>query len=264
MKRFRIAALIFAVLSVASHADETNFTLTVDGVTYSNVTFRTVTLSTVSIFHKTGIATVPLAKLPPDLQQRFGYNPEKAAAERNRALEQQKKREAEMFQQQQIRQDKEQKTTQDYRTANADGSINVIPYVGDETPLQKILAEPFAANGKTFIVCGAVNSANYYNFNYSEAAAIYYSLEFWQLTPDLQRDQRLVVYAPRTFAKPFVDSVTDVQAKGKAGKLARLKIAITPNSFSYGRFNEDAELIDWQILNSDRASWGPWARGAAR
>ena len=75
----RIVVLLFAVGIIAAHADETNLTLTVGGVTYSNVTFGTVTPATVKIFHSSGIVRLPLAKLPPDLQQRFGYDPAQAA-----------------------------------------------------------------------------------------------------------------------------------------------------------------------------------------
>jgi hypothetical protein len=82
MNIFRVAVLFFAFGVVASFADETNTlpsTITVDGITYSNVTWRTVTPATVSIFHETGVATIPLEKLPPDLQKQFGYDPQKAA-----------------------------------------------------------------------------------------------------------------------------------------------------------------------------------------
>ncbi len=54
-------------------------TITVDGIIYSNVTFGTVTPTTVSVFHKTGVAGVPLEELPPELQEYFGYDPQKAA-----------------------------------------------------------------------------------------------------------------------------------------------------------------------------------------
>ena len=54
-------------------------TITIDGITYSNVTWRTVTPTTVTIFHRTGIASIPLEKLPPELQKRFGYDPQQAA-----------------------------------------------------------------------------------------------------------------------------------------------------------------------------------------
>ena len=38
-----------------------------------------VTPATVTIFHKTGVATIPLGKLPPDLQKQLGYDSQKAA-----------------------------------------------------------------------------------------------------------------------------------------------------------------------------------------
>jgi len=60
-------------------ANDTNLTLTIGGVTYSNVTFGTVTPSSVSIFHSTGVASIPLKDLPPELQRKFGYDPQKGA-----------------------------------------------------------------------------------------------------------------------------------------------------------------------------------------
>jgi hypothetical protein len=61
-------------------------TITVDNIIYSNVTWRTVTPATVSIFHATGVASIPLEKLPPELQERFGYDPQKAADYRAQEL----------------------------------------------------------------------------------------------------------------------------------------------------------------------------------
>ncbi len=66
------------ISAIASDADETNLMVTADGVTYSNVTFGTVTPVMVSIRHSVGIASVPLAKLQPELQKRLGYDPQKA------------------------------------------------------------------------------------------------------------------------------------------------------------------------------------------
>jgi hypothetical protein len=89
MNIFRLTALLFAFGVVASFAEETNTLpsiITVDGITYSNVTWRTVTPATVSIFHETGVASIPLEKLPPELQARFGYDPQKAAGYRAQEL----------------------------------------------------------------------------------------------------------------------------------------------------------------------------------
>jgi hypothetical protein len=80
MNGFHLTALVL-ILAATSLAEETNTlpaTITVDGITYSNVTWRTVTPATVSIFHQTGVASIPLAKLPLGLQQRFGYDKSKA------------------------------------------------------------------------------------------------------------------------------------------------------------------------------------------
>jgi hypothetical protein len=77
----------------------------VDGITYSNVTWRTITPATASITHRTGAASIPLWKLPPELQARFGYDPQKASeyiaakqsaeAARQEALRRQRSEEAE-------------------------------------------------------------------------------------------------------------------------------------------------------------------------
>ncbi len=82
MNVLRAVVLLFMLALAASFAGETNTlpsTITVGGTTYSNVTWRTVTPATVSIFHQTGVASIPLEKLPPELQKRFGYDPQKAA-----------------------------------------------------------------------------------------------------------------------------------------------------------------------------------------
>src|ERR1035438_10605145 len=52
--------------------------LTIDNVQYENVRWGRVTPATVTIFHRTGVAAIPLWKLPPDLQTKFGYDPQRA------------------------------------------------------------------------------------------------------------------------------------------------------------------------------------------
>ena len=81
MNAVRVVVLLLVCSVVVSFAAETNTlptTITVDGFTYSNVTWRTVTPVTVSIMHATGAASIPLEKLPPELQKRFGYDPDRA------------------------------------------------------------------------------------------------------------------------------------------------------------------------------------------
>jgi hypothetical protein len=81
MDFLRITLVLLVFTCAPSFAEETNTPptkITIDGVTYEDVRWDTVTPATVSIFHKTGIASIPLEKLPPELQQQFGYDPKKA------------------------------------------------------------------------------------------------------------------------------------------------------------------------------------------
>lgn len=66
--------------------------ITIDGVTYENVRWGKVWPANVDITFKGGVGTIPLEKLPADLQQRLGYDPQKAAAYRATEQAAQKKR----------------------------------------------------------------------------------------------------------------------------------------------------------------------------
>ncbi len=97
MNRLRIVILFSIFVVIGAWAEEANTrasatnntglsgvasnvlpaSITIDGITYSNVTWRTVTPTTVSIFHQTGVASISLEKLPPELQKKFGYSPQK-------------------------------------------------------------------------------------------------------------------------------------------------------------------------------------------
>ena len=75
-------ALVLSFALPLSAVQETNTpipALTVNGATYSNATFGRVTPTTVSVFHSTGIATLQLNQLPLELQQKLGYDPNRAA-----------------------------------------------------------------------------------------------------------------------------------------------------------------------------------------
>jgi hypothetical protein len=52
--------------------------ITIDGTTYEEFHWGRVTPATATIFHKTGVAAIPLERLPRELQMKFGYDPMKA------------------------------------------------------------------------------------------------------------------------------------------------------------------------------------------
>jgi hypothetical protein len=76
MNKILLVCLFVATLGFA---EETNLTITVDGVTYRDVRFEPLTPASVTMFHATGVATIPLEKLSPELQKKFGYDPQQAA-----------------------------------------------------------------------------------------------------------------------------------------------------------------------------------------
>ena len=73
-----LMAMLAGSLFVHPLCAQTESTLTVDGVIYTNAVFGTVTPYAVTVKHSTGVASIPLERLPADLQQRFGYEPQKA------------------------------------------------------------------------------------------------------------------------------------------------------------------------------------------
>jgi hypothetical protein len=75
---------------------------TIDGKEYKNVTVKRVEPDGIVVSSKSGISKVYFAELPKEVQQRFGYNPEKATAytaEQNAALEQARKQQEEAMRQ---------------------------------------------------------------------------------------------------------------------------------------------------------------------
>jgi hypothetical protein len=70
--QFTILALVFAIVSVRAED------WTVSGKDYHNVVVGQVEADRVHISYDGGVGAVNLADLPPDLQRRFNYDPEKA------------------------------------------------------------------------------------------------------------------------------------------------------------------------------------------
>ena len=93
VKHWRIALAILAALS-ASIALADDFK-TVNGKEYKNATVSRVEPDGIVLRSKSGIAKVYFTELPKDVQQRFGYDPEKIAALQRQAAESQQQQQAE-------------------------------------------------------------------------------------------------------------------------------------------------------------------------
>lgn len=138
--------LLLCCLAVQlAFATETNLTLMVDGVTYSNVTFGTVTPSSVTIFYRSGVARIPLEKLPAELQKQFGYDPERAKT--HLTLEaQQYERYQQSLQAERERADQEQKSQ--------------IEKCKDATEAHVFIIKPLRKGGMLAVLCKSFDFLN--------------------------------------------------------------------------------------------------------
>lgn len=70
---YAFALCLFVIVAPASGED-----LKVNGKRYENIRWGTATPVEVVLFHKEGVARLPLAQMPPEIQQKFNYDPQKA------------------------------------------------------------------------------------------------------------------------------------------------------------------------------------------
>ncbi len=133
MNRLCICIVLFGFAVTTSRAEQTNTpdaasvssnalagvtsntppsSITIDGTTYQDFRWARVTPATVTIFHKTGVAAIPLERLPRELQVKFGYDPVKAQqyrlleAQASVAREQARRDRLQRLQQQQAEEDR--------------------------------------------------------------------------------------------------------------------------------------------------------------
>jgi len=145
--------------------------------------------------------------------------------------------------------------------AERGGEVKVVPLVGDETPLVKVMANPRDYIGKKFIVVGGLRVKNYYNFRYDDAEPTHVSLDLCELRADgSQTREDISLYLSRSVSKRIVDAVADAVGKGDRTKLVRAKVTILRERYADG-MHLMAEMLDWQFRNAEGTGWEPWALG---
>ena len=88
MKIFYVACVFLVVTVSAAFSGDTSglpSTITVGKDVYEDVHWGDVSPASVTIFHKSGIARIPLKSLPPEIQKQLGYDPEKKKTEAAKA-----------------------------------------------------------------------------------------------------------------------------------------------------------------------------------
>jgi len=111
-------------------------------------------------------------------------------------------------------------------TGNA---VKSIPFIGDETPLAKVMANTDEYVGKTFIVVGGIRIADYYNNKYRFAKGTHVSFHFTEVRMGGSRGDSMTLYASRSIAGPLVEEVSRVSGPTKA---VRAKITFLPERYS--------------------------------
>lgn len=80
MKTKLLVVLTPIILATSpSRGGETIPSLVAGGKTYTNVTITAVTPSGIKVIHDAGAGVIPLSALPPEMQQKYGYDPAAAA-----------------------------------------------------------------------------------------------------------------------------------------------------------------------------------------
>lgn len=74
-----MCAVVVLVATLAFGEGPPTVNITVDGVTYQDVHFGQVRAGSVDVFHSQGVCSIPLEKLPPEIQKQLGYRPKKVA-----------------------------------------------------------------------------------------------------------------------------------------------------------------------------------------
>ncbi len=153
------------------------------------------------------------------------------------------------------------------QAASGPRTVTDIPFVGDETSILEIKADPRKFLWQPIVICGIVTVQNYYNFEYTDASSTHFSLAFIELTKGLKQGESFTVYARRDLAGPLVSKILQVQKDApRSRQPARLSVVITTRSFSPdASFCNDAELMDWQFPDAARTGWdeSPRQRAAA-
>jgi hypothetical protein len=135
----------------------------------------------------------------------------------------------------------------------------LVPHLPDETTLIRLKADPEAFVGKTFILCGDMWVANYYNFNYVYAQSTHYSFRFWECGKTWgDRREYVSAYLRRDVGKRIADELVRSQEESGASVACRIKGTILPGDAI--QWNS-IEILDVQFLNAGGDDWEPWMLG---
>ncbi len=135
---------------------------------------------------------------------------------------------------------------------------NLVPFIGDETPLSLIQAYPERYIGKSFFLIGGASIENFYSGKYSNAENTHVLFWFREIRPDKTTTGKFIqLYLEKHLSQSLVDAIIKTVQSGFSGKIIRVEASILPYRFEPGA-TMTAELINWQNLTDDRQHWTEW------
>lgn len=134
-----------------------------------------------------------------------------------------------------------------------------IPQVGDENSVAAMMADPKSLLNKEVVVCGAGRIDDWYRGGFENSNSSHYSISFCQMDATASRGETMHVFASRLDFKPLIDRMIKVQSIRSADMVFRAKVRLTKRCIdNRGKWDEDVELVDWQIMTKDRTGWRDW------
>ena len=79
MRAALMIVCIAATTALRSVADEPQTIIALNGVRYEKAVVTSVTPAAVTVTHATGVASIPFAELPKEIQEKYHFNPARAA-----------------------------------------------------------------------------------------------------------------------------------------------------------------------------------------
>jgi hypothetical protein len=153
---------------------------------------------------------------------------------------------------------KNEKLNQLLKKTTTPDTNNLVPFIGDETPLSLVEAYPERYVGKSFYLIGGVNVSNTYFSKYDSAKNTHVSFWFREIRPDKTTTGKdITLYLQKHLSQSLVDAIIKTVQSGYSGKIVRVEVSILSHRFDPGHVMT-AELLNWQTLTDDKQHWTEW------
>lgn len=136
--------------------------------------------------------------------------------------------------------------------------VETVPLQGNEVPLQlfKQRYKDYVENPA--VVCVSIVSTDRYEGTYRNAKDSHYAFMIYSVDMKAQLGQSEYAYLLRALGDDLLNHAVRNEIRGaRAARVVRLRIVVDKGA---GHVVAEAlpEITDWQFLNDDAHSWGPW------